>query len=186
MKSYLGGVTADNYKDSTPIRDLERDISSETFNRAAIAAVAECARRARPGTSALAIPFEIATVLGNTTDQPTLICGWVAQTNMQLFKDATLVGVTAQYGDPITAGQLTVRPRIAGVDCALQATLSSGGDIQFTRSYQVTEQALASDKSDASANDVIDVLVDTDATFAPTVRRLNGHLWFNIGEEEEI
>jgi hypothetical protein len=184
-KTYIGGQTADNYLDATPVRDLERDIPAEVFNRK-LSGVAEVAQRVRPGVSALAIPFEKASVLSGTIGQQAELFGWVAQKETLIYKDATLIGITAQYSAPLTAGQATIRTQIGGSDVALQAVLSAGANPQFIRAFQLTEQADPADLVDASAYEQIAVYIDTDGAFAPVVGRVNGCLWFNVGEEEEI
>lgn len=182
-KVWIGGQTADNLKDATPVLDVERDVNSDTINHL-ISGNAETAQRIRYGAAPLVIPFEIAFVPASLSNQDALPFGWTGQKTIGLFKKATLVGIYAQTVDPLSAGTITIRPQINGVNTALQAAISSGGDNQRTRVYQLVEQADPLDLYTAPM-DQIGLQVDADV-IVPNSRRFNGLLFWNVGEEEEI
>jgi hypothetical protein len=185
-KVWLGGQTADNYLDATPVRDPERDLPAYVTNHK-VAGLGECAQRIRYGVGPLIIPFELDVVAPSTISQEPLILGSANQKNIGIYKSATLVGIWMQYSAVLTAGAITLRPQISGADTALQAQLAAGGDPQYTRRYQLTEQADSGglDNVDATVPDIVRVLVNTDA-IVPANLRLNGYLCFNVGEEEQV
>ncbi len=181
IKGYLGG---DNHENLEPVHDDEHDFDAVDFNKM-VKGMAEVVKRIRPG-NLFPVAFELASVLGNTPNQPAQISGWVLQQTMLMFKDATLIGITAHYSSPVTNGTLTVEPQLAGADSVLQAVLSVTNPSNIRAHQLPATAATAGDEIDASAYETVGVYITTDATFAPTVGRINGHLWFSIGEEEDI
>jgi len=183
-KVWVGGQTADNILDATPVLDEQRDLQASTSNHL-IAGLAEHNQRILYGVSPLAIPFELPQVFAGLSDQEPFLCGWIAQKRIGLLRSATLIGISAQYNSTLVAGTILIRPRINGINTALQAQISSAGDPEFTRIYQLVEQSDPLDVVDAAAFDQIDIRVDADA-INPNSQRLNGFLWFNVGEIESL
>lgn len=178
IKAYLG---TDEHTNFEPVHDDAEDIDATDFNRI-VAGLAECGARLRPG-NIVAIPFELTSLSASTTAQA-ILGGSSDKTVQQLFKDGTLIGITAKHSAAISAGNLTVQPQIATVNTALSLGLSSSA--QQGRAHQLVSDADAADIVDAGDDDEIEVDITTDGSFAPTGNDVHGYIWFSIGEEEGI
>ncbi len=176
-KTAMGG---DEMENEEPVHDADTNVDADNWN-VIVAAVAECAKRLRPG-NIVAVNFEVTVVQSATTAVPlqgSTVTEWLA------FKDATLVGLAAKFGSALTAGQCTFAPEIGGVDTALQLVIAATD--QSGRAYQLVEAAAATDAIDASALEALEIDAIGDATFACAASELAVVTAFlNIGEEEEL
>jgi hypothetical protein len=177
IKTYLGG---DEHANEEPIHDDARDIDATDFNRIA-AGLAEVAKRLRPG-NIVGIPFELTGLAASATAQA-ILGGASDKTVQRLFKDGTLVGITAELDTAITSGTLTVQPQIATANTALSLVLNDAA--QQKRAYQLVADAGAADVCDAGDLDAIEVDITT-ASLDPDGGDVHGMLWFSVGEEESL
>lgn len=177
IKTYLG---EDNRENEEPVHDPVTELGADEWNKL-VAGVAELAKRLRPG-NLVAVPFELTGLAGSATAQAVL-CGTTDKTVQRLFKDGTLVGITAEHSAAIVGGTLTVQPQIDGADTALSLELNSG--VQVQRAHQLVADADPADVYDAGNKDSIEVDITT-ASLNPTGGDVHGLLWFNVGEEEDV
>jgi hypothetical protein len=112
-----------------------------------------------------------------------VLCGTTDKTKQRLFKDGTLVGITAEYESAIVGGTLTVQPQIDTANTALSLELNS--TYQIRRTYQTPVEAGAADIADAGDYDEIEVDI-TSASLNPSGDDVHGLLWFSVGEEEDV
>lgn len=176
-KTYLGG---DAHENEEPIHDDDTNIDADDWNKI-VAGLAEVARRLRPG-NIVGIPFELTGLAASATAAAKL-CGSAAKTIERLFKDGTLVGITAEHSAAIVSGTLKVQPQIDTANTTLTLTLSSTA--QIARAHQLVAAAAAADVCDASDLDEIEVDITT-ASLNPDGGDVHGMLWFSIGEAEAL
>lgn len=176
-KTYLG---EDTHTNEEPVHDDDTNIDADDWNKI-VAGLAEVARRLRPG-NLVTIPFELTSLSASATASA-ILGGSSDKTTQRLFKDGTLVGITAEYDSAITSGTLTVQPQIDTANTALSLELNS--TYQIRRTYQLVADADATDICDAGDYDEVEVDITT-ASLNPASGDVHGLLWFSVGEEEAL
>lgn len=181
VKAYLGG---DNHTNPEPVHDDATDLDANDFNRL-VKAVAECVKRLRPG-NVIRVPFEMAAPAANTANQSIAQMGSTT-TYDRLFKNARLIGISAQFGSLLTGGTATVQCQIAGgTNSALSVVITSGHG--SGRAEQLPSEANSDEYFDASNIEITyfkALLTTASCTWAGS-SKLQVGLFFSIGEEEDI
>lgn len=178
IKAWLN-VTSDNMLDFEPQHDTTTELGADHVNKLT-AGAAQMAKRLRPG-NVVGIPFELTGLAASATAQA--LIGGKTRTVMRLFKDATIIGISAEHTAAIVSGTLTVQPQIDAVDSTFNMELNSGA--QVARAHQIPDDAAADDVIDASDLDTLEVDIIT-AALNPSGNDVFGFIWLSVGEEEDL
>jgi len=176
-KAYLGG---DDHENEETINDPIEDIDAVHINKMKKLA-AETANRIRPG-NLVTVSFELSITPGTgTTPIPRLgtdFTRWLGH------RDGTIVGIFAQFKSNVTAGDVTIQPKINGSDCAINLVIPIGVPAAISR--QVPGDGDPSDIFDASALQYVELDAITDGATWSGDSKLLVDVFVSIGEEEAI